>query len=99
AALLLRDTRCVWRSTPAANTVVVGPRESLAIETISARGRLYVRVNRAEVKCWSVSPAVAAAGEETEHGFSLALVAPAYGVAAGQTAVLYDDDVVVGAGL
>ena len=82
-----------------ANTVVVGPRESLAIETISARGRLYVRVNRAEVKWRYRSPAVPAAVEETEHGFRLALDAPAYGVAAGQTAVLYDDDVVVGAGL
>ena len=79
--------------------MVVGPRESLAIETISARGRLYVRVNRAEVKWRYRSPAVPAAVEETEHGFRLALDAPAYGVAAGQTAVLYDDDVVVGAGL
>jgi tRNA-specific 2-thiouridylase len=89
----------VLRTDPGANSVVVGPRESLAIETISARGRLYVRVNRAEVKWRYRSPAVPAAVEETEHGFRLALEAPAYGVAAGQTAVLYDDDVVVGAGL
>jgi tRNA U34 2-thiouridine synthase MnmA/TrmU len=79
--------------------VVVGPSESLAVETISARGRLYVRVNYAEVKWRYRSPAVPAAVEETEHGFRLELEAPAYGVAAGQTAVLYDDDVVVGAGL
>jgi tRNA-specific 2-thiouridylase len=89
----------VLRTDPGANTVVVGARESLAVETISARGRLYVRVNRAEVKWRYRSPAVPAAVEETEHGFRLALEAPAYGVAAGQTAVLYDDDVVVGAGL
>lgn len=89
----------VLRTNPDANTVVVGPRESLAVETISARGRLYVRVNRAEVKWRYRSPAVAAAVEETAHGFTLALDAPAYGVAAGQAAVLYDDDVVVGAGL
>jgi tRNA-specific 2-thiouridylase len=89
----------VLRTDADANTVVVGPRESLAIETISARGRLYVRVNRAEVKWRYRSPAVPAAVEETEQGFRLALDAPAYGVAAGQTAVLYDDDVVVGAGL
>jgi tRNA-uridine 2-sulfurtransferase len=89
----------VLRSDPGANAVVVGPRESLAVETISARGRLYVRVNRAEVKWRYRSPAVPAAVEETEHGFRLALEAPAYGVAAGQTAVLYDDGVVVGAGL
>jgi tRNA-specific 2-thiouridylase len=89
----------VLRTDPGANTVVVGPRESLAVETISARGRLYVRVNHAEVKWRYRSPAVPAAVEETEHGFRLALEAPAYGVAAGQTAVLYDDGVVVGAGL
>ena len=89
----------VLRTDPGANTVVVGPCESLAVETISARGRLYVRVNRAEVKWRYRSPAVPAAVEETEHGFRLELEAPAYGVAAGQTAVLYDDGVVVGAGL
>src|SRR5207244_6557471 len=89
----------VLRTDPGANTVVVGPRGSLAIETISARGRLYVRVNRAEVKWRYRSPAVPTAVEETEQGFRLALDAPAYGVAAGQTAVLYDDGVVVGAGL
>jgi tRNA-specific 2-thiouridylase len=89
----------VLRTDPDAHTVVVGPRESLAVGTISARGRLYVRVNRAEVKWRYRSPAVPATVEETEHGFSLALDEPAYGVAAGQTAVLYDRDVVVGAGL
>jgi tRNA-uridine 2-sulfurtransferase len=89
----------VLRTDPGANTVVVGPRESLAVETISALGRLYVRVNRAEVKWRYRSAAVPAAVEETEQGFRLALDAPAYGVAAGQTAVLYDAGVVVGAGL
>ena len=34
----------------------------------------------------------------TSGGFRLDLDEPAYGVAAGQTAVLYEDDVVVGAG-
>jgi tRNA-uridine 2-sulfurtransferase len=89
----------VLRADPDANTVVVGPRESLAVETISARGRLYLRVNRAEVKWRYRSPAVPAAVQGTDDGFELALDAPAYGVAAGQTAVLYEDDVVVGAGL
>ena len=89
----------VLRTDPGANTVVVGPCESLAVETISARGRLYLRVNHAEVKWRYRSPAVPAAVEETERGFRLELEAPAYGVAAGQTAVLYDDGVVVGAGL
>jgi tRNA-uridine 2-sulfurtransferase len=35
----------------------------------------------------------------SRKGFRLLLDEPAYGVAAGQAAVLYEDDVVVGAGL
>jgi len=89
----------VLRTDPRANRVVVGPRESLAIETISARGRLYVRVNRAEVKWRYRSPAVPASVEQTEHGFRLALNEPAHGVACGQAAVLYEDGAVVGAGV
>jgi tRNA-specific 2-thiouridylase len=89
----------VVRTDPGANTVVVGPRESLGVETISARGRLYVRVKQADVKWRYRSPAVPATVEETEEGFRLALDQPAYGVAAGQAAVLYEDDVVVGAGV
>jgi len=89
----------VLRTDPAANTVVVGPRESLAIESISARGRLYLQVKRAEVKWRYRSPAVPAAVEETQHGFTLELDAPAYGVAGGQAVVLYEENVVVGAGL
>jgi tRNA-specific 2-thiouridylase len=89
----------VLRTDPGANTVVVGPHESLAIESISARGRLYVPVERAEVKWRYRSPAVPAAVDETEHGFRLRLDAPAYGVATGQAVVLYEENVVVGAGL
>jgi len=37
--------------------------------------------------------------EETARGFRLHLEEPAYGVARGQAAVLYDGDVVVGSGL
>ena len=37
--------------------------------------------------------------QETARGFRLALDEPAYGVAPGQAAVLYDGDVVVGSGL
>ncbi|MGN6429443.1 MAG: tRNA 2-thiouridine(34) synthase MnmA [Gaiellaceae bacterium] len=89
----------VLRTDPAENRVVVGPRESLEVETISARGRLYVRVNRALVKWRYRSPAVPATVEETEHGFRLVLDEPAYGVATGQAAVLYEEGVVVGAGV
>jgi tRNA-uridine 2-sulfurtransferase len=89
----------VLRTNAAANTVVVGPREALGTETISARGRLYVRVKRVNVKWRYRSPARPAVVEETQDGLRLALDEPAHGVAAGQAAVLYDEGVVVGAGV
>jgi tRNA-specific 2-thiouridylase len=81
------------------NTVVVGPRESLARREVSVRGRLFAPVERADAKLRYRSPAVPAAVEETASGFRLQLDEPAYGVAPGQAAVLYDGPVVVGAGL
>jgi len=81
------------------NTVVVGPREALARRTVSVRGRLFATAGRVEAKLRYRSPAVPAAVEETANGFRLRLDEPAYGVARGQAAVLYDGDVVVGSGL
>jgi tRNA-specific 2-thiouridylase len=42
---------------------------------------------------------MAATVEDERRGFRIALDKPAYGVAAGQAAVLYEGEVVVGAGL
>ena len=84
---------------PSANAVVVGPRESLARTEVTARGRLYAEAARVEAKLRYRSPAVPARVEPTERGFRLELNEPAYGVAAGQAAVLYDGDTVVGYGL
>jgi tRNA-specific 2-thiouridylase len=81
------------------NTVVAGPRKSLARTRVSARGRLHAPVDRATVKLRYRSPAVGADVRPTASGFRLALDEPAYGVARGQAAVLYDGDVVVGSGL
>jgi len=86
------------RSDASTNTVVVGPRTSLATRDIEARGRLYAPVERAEVKLRHRSPAIPAAVVETEGGFRLRLDEPAYGAAPGQAAVLYEDDAIVGAG-
>jgi tRNA-uridine 2-sulfurtransferase len=83
----------------ATNTVVVGPRESLARTSVTARGRLYVPVARVTAKVRYRSPAVGGTVTPTTRGFRLDLDEPAYGVAAGQTAVLYEGDCVVGAGL
>ncbi len=86
------------RSDPATNTVVVGPREALAVREVEVHGRLYVPAERAAAKLRYRAPAVPAQVEPTQSGFRLLLDDPAYGVAPGQAAVLYDGDVVVGAG-
>jgi tRNA-specific 2-thiouridylase len=87
------------RTEPGTNTVVVGPRESLGRRSVSVRGRLFAPVARADAKLRYRSPAVPAAVEETASGFRIDLDEPAYGVAPGQAAVLYEGDVVVGSGL
>jgi tRNA-specific 2-thiouridylase len=81
------------------NTIVVGPRSSLARDTVEAAGRLYVPVEHAEAKLRYRSESVPAHVEATSDGFRLELAAPTYGVATGQAVVLYEDGAVVGAGL
>jgi tRNA-specific 2-thiouridylase len=98
-----------WRFTPGqrrglgvaarTNTVVAGDREALARRRVAARGRLHVPVRHVDAKLRYRSPAVGASAEATARGFRLDLDEPAYGVAVGQAAVLYDGDVVVGSGL
>jgi tRNA-specific 2-thiouridylase len=83
----------------ATNTVLIGPRTSLARTRVAARGRLHVAADRVEAKLRYRSAPVSACVEATSRGFRLLLDEPAYGVAPGQAAVLYEDDVVVGAGL
>jgi tRNA-specific 2-thiouridylase len=79
---------------------MVGRHESLARSQISVGdGHLFVPVDRVEAKLRYRSPAAPATVETEERGFRLTLDAPAYGVATGQAAVLYEDDAVVGAGL
>ena len=88
----------VLRTEPTTNVVVVGERESLARDRISAVGRLYAHVDRAEAKLRYRSPPLPSRVEAAPDGFRLELERPAYGVAAGQTAVLYEEGAVVGAG-
>ena len=78
---------------------VLGPRSSLARTRVAAKGRLFVPADRVTAKLRYRSPAVAATVEQTASGFRLMLDEPAFGVARGQAAVLYDGDVVVGSGL
>jgi tRNA-specific 2-thiouridylase len=86
------------RSEPGTNAVVVGPRAALATDEVTVRGRLHVELERAEAKLRYRSPAVGATVTSTDGGFRLRLDRPAYGVAPGQAAVLYDRDAVVGVG-
>jgi tRNA-specific 2-thiouridylase len=87
------------RTDAGSNTVVVGPRGSLARTRVEARGGLHVDVDRVDAKLRYRSAPAPAAVRAVPGGFELALDEPAYGVAAGQTAVLYEGDVVVGAGV
>jgi tRNA-specific 2-thiouridylase len=88
----------VLDSDPHTNTIVVGPHDSLARRRVEASGRLYVGVDRADAKLRYRSPAVDARVTERDGGFALELAEPAYGVARGQAAVLYEGDAVVGCG-
>ena len=87
------------RTDPVRNAVVVGPREALARRRVRVEGRLYTDVEHAEAKLRYRSPAAPTRVEPRRRGFTLELEQPVYGVAPGQTAVLYAGDAVVGAGL
>jgi tRNA-specific 2-thiouridylase len=89
----------VLRTDASTNTVTVGTRERLAVRSVETDGRLHVPVTRGGVKLRYRSTAVPASVTTTDGGFALELSEPAYGVALGQVAVVYDDDVVVGAGV
>jgi tRNA-specific 2-thiouridylase len=89
----------VLDSDPRTNTVRVGARGSLARRRVTASGRLYVDVERADAKLRYRSPALPAHVTPRARGFELRLDEPAYGVARGQAAVLYEGDAVVGCGL
>ncbi len=86
------------RSDPKTNTVVVGPREALARRSVIATGHLHASVTRGDAKLRYRSPALPADVEATADGFALRFDEPVYAVATGQTAVLYEGNVVVGAG-
>jgi tRNA-specific 2-thiouridylase len=83
----------------ASNAVIVGPHESLARRQVDVSGTLYVDVGRVAAKLRYRSPAVGASVSQRTGGFTLELDEPAYGVARGQAAVLYEGDAVVGCGL
>jgi tRNA-specific 2-thiouridylase len=87
------------RTDVASNTLVVGPHAALASRRVRVRGRLYADVTWVDAKLRHRSEPVPARVVRTEDGFVLELDQPAYAVAPGQVAALYDDDAIVGAGV
>jgi tRNA-uridine 2-sulfurtransferase len=87
------------RTDAATNTLVVGPRGSLACTSVEATGTLHAPSERVEAKLRYRSAPLAARVRPRPGGFALGLDQPAYGVAPGQIAVLYDGDAVVGCGV
>ncbi len=80
--------------------VVVGPRAQLERRTVRvAPGRLLAPASRVQAKLRYRTDPVWATVRAGGEGFTLDLDEPVAGVAPGQTAVLYDDDAVVGAGV
>jgi tRNA-specific 2-thiouridylase len=80
--------------------VIAGPRRALARSTVTVvPGAMSAPVRRVEAKLRYRSRALPATVREIEGGLVLDLDEPAYGVAPGQAAVLYDGDVVVGSGV
>ncbi len=84
------------------NRVVVGAKEDLARTTVRLRGaRLYRSSERAgsvrlRYHAHAIPCSVSAAGPGEHAELELKLSEPAYGVAPGQTACLYDGDLVIG---
>ena len=88
------------RTDAGSNTLVVGPRGSLACTEVEVSGSLHVPVERADVKLRYRSEPVPARVSPRAGGFRLVLERPAFGVAPGQIAALYDDvGAVVGCGV
>ena len=95
--------RYVLAISPVDNTVTVGPHEALAVSEITGirptwavaeprlgswRGLVQVRAHGTPLPCEI---------EADAEGVRIALDEPAFGIAPGQAAVLYDGDLVVGA--
>jgi tRNA-specific 2-thiouridylase len=92
--------RYVLSVEPVSRTVTVGPGEALDVSALTTGAPVWSSPRELPLACHvqlrahgMVHPAVVTGGAE---GWSLALGTPARGVAAGQAAVLYDGDTVLG---
>jgi tRNA-specific 2-thiouridylase len=92
----------VLRSDALRNELVVGPRSRLACSEVDLREAQLEQgaASRVHAKLRGHSPTVAATIERSPAGLRLMLEEPVYGVAAGQTAALYDETgCVIGSGV
>ena len=91
----------VLRSDALRNELVVGPRSRLACSEVDLReAQVEQGASRVHAKLRGHSPTVAATIERSPAGLRLMLEEPVYGVAAGQTAALYDETgCVIGSGI
>ena len=94
-----REPLYALRTDADTNTLVVGPRASLACKEVEVRGRLYVPIERVRAQLRYRSDAAPALVVPRQGGFRLELDEPVEAVAPGQVAALYDGDVVVGSGV
>jgi tRNA-specific 2-thiouridylase len=89
----------VLHTDAASGRVVAGTRDELAVRRVTVSpGEVFVPVDRARVRLRYRGAPVPARVVPSGDGFELELDEPAFGVAAGQAAVLYDGDTVVGSG-
>ncbi|MDX6627887.1 MAG: tRNA-uridine 2-sulfurtransferase [Gaiellales bacterium] len=91
----------VLRADARRNELVVGPKSRLACSEVVVReARMEGAATRVHAKLRAHSPTVAADVESAPGGLRLLFDEPVYGVAAGQTAALYDDaGCVIGSGV
>ena len=93
--------RFVLDISPVANTVTVGPRESLEVRRIVASTPVWTgppltgrRACQAQIRAHGDPLAAEVTGDD--HGLQVSLADPVLGVAAGQAVVIYDDSRVLG---
>jgi len=79
-----------------ANTVTLGPRSELATRTVALRDAVLHRPRFDRVRLRYRQRPLACTALQRDGQLTLALAAPAYGVAPGQLACLMDGEVIVG---
>jgi tRNA-specific 2-thiouridylase len=92
-----REPRYVLSVEPVSRTVVVGSRDDLAVTSLVCTDSTYLGGARTcEVQLRAHATPIGATVTADGDALVIDLHEPAYGIAPGQAAVLYDDDAVLG---